>query len=63
MYNELGSLRFVTNNTGIATYNASYTPYGELLQSYGTSAVPRLRITREYTDPSGMVRLEEAVLQ
>ncbi|MDX1994222.1 MAG: RHS repeat-associated core domain-containing protein [bacterium] len=35
----------------------SYTPCGEMLQSYGTSAAPRLGFTGEYTDPSGMVFL------
>jgi|GEM_PF-4554945 len=40
----------------MATYNATYDPYGSLIQSFGASNA-RLGYAGEYTDPSGLVYL------
>jgi len=55
-YDGLGSTRFLTNPAGVATYNATYDPYGSLIQSFGASNA-RLGYAGEYTDPSGLVYL------
>ena len=52
----LGSVRQLTNPIGAVTLTQSYTPYGEVTQSTGTSQTS-YGFTNEATDPNGLVYL------
>jgi len=55
-YDGLGSVRQVTNSTGVVGYSANYDPYGNPLEQFGTLPT-NLGFTGEYTDPSGQLYL------
>jgi len=55
-YDGLGSVRQVTNSTGVVGYSANYDPYGNPLEQFGTLPT-HLGFTGEYTDPSGLLYL------
>jgi RHS repeat-associated protein len=52
----LGSVRQLTDETGVVTYAASYTPYGEVLSSVGEGESV-YGFTGEYSDVTGLVYL------